>query len=38
MDFKDILNKFDKASKEESIVETTPKRPANMLTESTEVR
>ena len=36
MDFKDILNKFDKASKEESIVETTPKRPANMLTESTE--
>lgn len=37
MDFKDILNKFDKASKEESIVETTPKRPANMLTESTEV-
>ena len=36
MDFKDILNKFDKASKEESIVETTPKRPTNMLTESTE--
>lgn len=37
MDFKDILNKFDKVSEKETVIETTPSKPADILTESTEV-